>query len=71
MSMKWEPRSTPAVLRSVLAGMPVWLAEGFSPAGPGRCRCPKCSRVVTTNALGRHSHVAKCWDGEEEDAPAL
>lgn len=35
---------------------PVYIREGWRPAGPGHCRCPKCGAIVTTNALGRSMH---------------
>jgi len=36
---------------------PVWLREGWRPAGPGHCKCPKCGAVVSTNAFARTRHV--------------
>lgn len=39
---------------------PEYLRDGFRPAGPGGCRCPHCGATVTTNALGRASHLRAC-----------
>lgn len=39
-------------------GSPQYLKEGWAPAGMGRCKCPHCRAVVSTNALARARH--KC-----------
>lgn len=41
-----------------MAGLPQYLKEGWSPRGPGRCKCPHCGATVSTNALARARH--KC-----------
>lgn len=43
-----------------MARLPEYIREGWRPAGPGGCRCPKCGATVSTNALGRASHRATC-----------
>jgi hypothetical protein len=39
---------------------PEYQREGWRPAGPRHCRCPHCGATVTTNALGRASHLRGC-----------
>jgi hypothetical protein len=39
---------------------PEYRREGWRTAGPGLCRCPHCGTAVTTNALGRASHIRSC-----------
>jgi hypothetical protein len=36
-----------------------YLKEGWRPHGPGKCRCPHCGEVTSTNALARARHVCK------------
>lgn len=49
---------------------PEYQREGWRPAGPGGCRCPKCGATVTTNALGRASHRRACQGWQAERAAA-
>jgi hypothetical protein len=43
-----------------MAKLPEWRREGWRPNGPGLCNCPHCGARVTTNALGRNSHLQAC-----------
>lgn len=43
-----------------MAKLPEYIREGWSPHGPGGCRCPRCGASVTTNALGRARHRETC-----------
>lgn len=38
--------------------LPQYLRDGWSPRGPGRCKCPGCGTICSTNALARARH--KC-----------
>ena len=77
-----RPRARLQQLRSVLlppaltAGIgatmppttgPKWLRDGWRPAGPGFCRCPKCGDKVSTNALARAKH--RCKTPKPENKP--
>lgn len=33
-----------------------YIKEGWRPHGPGKCRCPNCGAIVSTNALARSKH---------------
>jgi hypothetical protein len=33
-----------------------WIKQGFKPHGPYQCRCPRCGKVISTNALARRNH---------------
>lgn len=59
-----------------MARLPEYILEGWRPAGPGGCRCPKCGATVSTNALARASHQRACTkrkkksdDGEKKTLP--
>ena len=55
-----------------MSRIPTYQQEGWRPAGPGGCRCPKCGQTVTTNALGRDSHRKGCagWEAFRVDLSA-
>lgn len=40
--------------------LPEWRRDGWRPNGPGLCICPHCGARVSTNALGRNSHLKAC-----------
>ncbi len=39
---------------------PEWQKDGWAPAGPGQCRCPRCGTRVYTNAYARRAHERAC-----------
>lgn len=43
-----------------MAKRPQYQVDGWRPNGPGLCSCPHCHDRVTTNALGRASHLRGC-----------
>ena len=43
-----------------MAKIPEYRREGWRSNGPGNCNCPKCGKVVSTNALGRAAHRRGC-----------
>lgn len=36
--------------------LPQWRKDGWTPNGPGKCKCPRCGRTCSTNALARSTH---------------
>jgi hypothetical protein len=36
---------------------PQFLKEGWRPHGPGKCVCPNCGSICSTNAMARARHV--------------
>jgi hypothetical protein len=33
-----------------------FLKEGWKPHGPGKCKCPRCGAITSTNAMARARH---------------
>ena len=40
-----------------MGSMPQFIKEGWKPHGPGKCRCPRCGGIASTNAMARARHV--------------
>jgi len=40
-----------------MSSTPQFIKEGWKQHGPGKCRCPNCGSICSTNAMARARHV--------------
>lgn len=50
---------------------PQYIKDGWRRHGPGRCRCPVCGTVTSTNALARARHKCPETDTKDIDGNSL
>jgi hypothetical protein len=52
---------------AVTKTIPEWIKQGYRPHGPYACRCPRCSKVISTNALARRNHQCESSKPRKEE----